>query len=54
MAVTSNVFAVMGGSRLRPESTGFGAVYFVQNMCKQNGVDYKGKTLAISGFGNVA
>jgi len=43
-----------GGSRLRPESTGFGAVYFVQNMCKQNGVDYKGKTLAISGFGNVA
>lgn len=43
-----------GGSRLRPESTGFGAVYFVQNMCKQNGVDYKGKTVAISGFGNVA
>ncbi len=43
-----------GGSRLRPESTGFGAVYFVQNMCRQNGVDYKGKTLAISGFGNVA
>lgn len=43
-----------GGSRLRPESTGFGAVYFVQNMCKENGIDYKGKTLAISGFGNVS
>lgn len=43
-----------GGSRLRPESTGFGAVYFVQNMCHESNIDYKGKTLAISGFGNVA
>lgn len=43
-----------GGSRLRPESTGFGAVYFVQNMCHENNIEYKGKTLAISGFGNVA
>lgn len=43
-----------GGSRLRPESTGFGAVYFVQNMCEELGIDYKGKTLAISGFGNVS
>ncbi|WP_329904953.1 NADP-specific glutamate dehydrogenase [Porphyromonas pogonae] len=43
-----------GGSRLRPESTGFGAVYFVHNMCKQHNIDIKGKTIAISGFGNVA
>ena len=43
-----------GGSRLRPESTGFGAVYFVQHICKQHGIDLKGKTVAISGFGNVA
>ena len=43
-----------GGSRLRPESTGFGAVYFVQHICKQHGIDIKGKTVAISGFGNVA
>ena len=43
-----------GGSRLRPESTGFGAVYFVQHICKQHGIDLKGKTIAISGFGNVA
>lgn len=43
-----------GGSRLRPESTGFGAVYFVQHICKQHNIDLKGKTVAISGFGNVA
>ena len=43
-----------GGSRLRPESTGFGAVYFVQHICKQHNIDLKGKTIAISGFGNVA
>ena len=43
-----------GGSRLRPESTGYGAVYFVDHMCKVNGLDIKGKTIAISGFGNVA
>ena len=41
-----------GGSRLRPESTGFGAVYFVQHICKQHNIDLKGKTVAISGFGN--
>lgn len=43
-----------GGSRLRPESTGYGAVYFVDHMCRANGLDLKGKTIAISGFGNVA
>ena len=37
-----------GGSRLRPESTGFGAVYFVQHICKQHNIDLKGKTVAIS------
>lgn len=43
-----------GGSRLRPESTGFGAVYFADHMCRANGLELKGKTVAISGFGNVA
>ena len=43
-----------GGSRIRPEATGFGALYFVQAMLKEKGDDIKGKTVAISGFGNVA
>ncbi len=43
-----------GGSILRPEATGYGGVYFVQNMLKQAGKDIKGKTVALSGFGNVA
>ena len=43
-----------GGSRLRPEATGFGALYFVQNMLAMKKEDLKGKTVAISGFGNVA
>ena len=43
-----------GGSILRPEATGFGAVYFVQHMLQMKGLDIKGKTVAISGFGNVA
>lgn len=43
-----------GGSRLRPEATGFGAVYFMQSMLASKGVDIKGKTVAVSGFGNVA
>ena len=43
-----------GGSRLRPEATGFGALYFVQNMLALKNQDLKGKTVAISGFGNVA
>ena len=43
-----------GGSRLRPEATGFGALYFVQQMCKTHNIELKGKTIGISGFGNVA
>lgn len=44
-----------GGSRLRPEATGFGAIYFVQNVLKKVwNQDLAGKTIAISGFGNVA
>ena len=43
-----------GGSILRPEATGFGAVYFVQHMLQMAGKDIKGKTVALSGFGNVA
>ena len=43
-----------GGSRLRPEATGFGALYFVQKMCEAHHIDLKGKTVAVSGFGNVA
>jgi glutamate dehydrogenase (NADP+) len=43
-----------GGSLIRPEATGFGGVYFVNHMLKTRGIDIKGKTVAISGFGNVA
>ncbi len=43
-----------GGSLIRPEATGFGAVYFVQHMLHRNGLDIKGKTVSVSGFGNVA
>lgn len=43
-----------GGSRIRPEATGFGALYFVEEMLRTHGLDIKGKTVAISGFGNVA
>ncbi len=43
-----------GGSILRPEATGFGALYFVNQMLKTHDIDIKGKTVAISGFGNVA
>ena len=43
-----------GGSLVRPEATGFGALYFVQHMLHKAGKDIKGKTVAISGFGNVA
>ena len=43
-----------GGSKLRPEATGFGALYFVNQMCDAHGIDLKGKTVAVSGFGNVA
>ncbi|OIP83395.1 MAG: glutamate dehydrogenase [Porphyromonadaceae bacterium CG2_30_38_12] len=43
-----------GGSLVRPEATGFGALYFTQQMLQTAGTDLKGKTIAISGFGNVA
>ncbi|MDE7356652.1 MAG: NADP-specific glutamate dehydrogenase [Rikenellaceae bacterium] len=43
-----------GGSLIRPEATGFGAVYFVKKMLEDKGMDIKGKVVAISGFGNVA
>lgn len=43
-----------GGSLIRPEATGFGAVYFANEMLATKGLDFKGKTVAISGFGNVA
>ena len=42
-----------GGSLLRPEATGYGVVYFAQNMLAANGQDLKGKTCIISGTGNV-
>ncbi|MEJ5302440.1 MAG: NADP-specific glutamate dehydrogenase [Bacteroidales bacterium] len=43
-----------GGSLIRPEATGFGAVYFANEMLKLVGEDFKGKIVALSGFGNVA
>ncbi|MDP3353164.1 MAG: NADP-specific glutamate dehydrogenase [Flavobacteriaceae bacterium] len=43
-----------GGSLVRPEATGFGNVYFAQEMLATKGDTLKGKTVAISGFGNVA
>ena len=43
-----------GGSLIRPEATGYGAVYFTEEMLKDRGEEIKGKTFAISGFGNVA
>ena len=44
---------VTGGSILRPEATGFGAVYYLVEALKHDGVDIKGKKIAISGYGNV-
>ena len=43
-----------GGSLIRPEATGFGTVYFAQEMLATKGTSFEGKTVAISGFGNVA
>ena len=43
-----------GGSLIRPEATGYGAVYYTCEMLNYFGDDIKGKTFAISGFGNVA
>lgn len=43
-----------GGSLIRPEATGFGVVYFAEEMMKAKGESLTGKRVAISGFGNVA
>ena len=43
-----------GGSLIRPEATGYGCVYFAQNMLAVKGEDFKGKVCAVSGSGNVA
>ncbi len=43
-----------GGSLIRPEATGFGAVYFAEEMLKTKNTSFDGKTVAVSGFGNVA
>ncbi len=43
-----------GGSLIRPEATGFGAVYYANEVLKHEGESIEGKTFALSGFGNVA
>lgn len=43
-----------GGSLIRPEATGFGVVYFAEEMLKTKSMSFDGKTVAVSGFGNVA
>lgn len=43
-----------GGSLIRPEATGFGGLYFVREMLAKQGKTLEGKTVALSGFGNVA
>ncbi len=43
-----------GGSLIRPEATGYGAVYFAEEMLNTRGESMKGKTVAVSGSGNVA
>jgi len=43
-----------GGSKIRTEATGYGTVYFMQNMLERTGDSMEGKTVAVSGSGNVA
>jgi glutamate dehydrogenase (NADP+) len=43
-----------GGSLIRPEATGYGTVYFAEEMLKTKGTTFEGKRVALSGFGNVA
>ncbi len=43
-----------GGSLIRPEATGYGVVYFAQEMLKSKGMSFDGKIVSVSGFGNVA
>lgn len=45
--------ATWGGSLIRPEATGYGTVYFAEEMLKTKGESFKGKRVALSGFGNV-
>ena len=42
-----------GGSLIRPEATGYGLVYFLDEMMKRNGDSHEGKTVTVSGYGNV-
>lgn len=42
-----------GGSLMRPEATGYGVVYFLQEMLQARGEDLQGKTITVSGYGNV-
>ncbi|STY63945.1 NADP-specific glutamate dehydrogenase [Mannheimia haemolytica] len=44
----------MGGSLIRPEATGYGAVYFAESMLATKGQQIEGKSVVISGSGNVA
>ncbi len=46
--------ASFGGSLIRPEATGFGAVYYLNEVLKHENDSIEGKTVAISGFGNVS
>lgn len=46
--------ATWGGSLIRPEATGYGNVYFAENMLKTKGDSFQGKTVVVSGSGNVA
>lgn len=46
--------AEWGGSLIRPEATGYGVVYFAEEMLKTRGETFKGKTIVVSGSGNVA
>ncbi|QIV96548.1 glutamate dehydrogenase (NADP+) [Allofrancisella inopinata] len=43
-----------GGSLIRPEATGYGAVFFLDEMLRHDGVSLKGKTVVVSGYGNVS
>lgn len=43
-----------GGSLIRPEATGYGVTYFANEMLKHEGLNFEGKTVAVSGFGNVS
>lgn len=44
----------IGGSLVRPEATGYGTMYFANEILKEHGDSFKGKRISVSGFGNVA